>query len=103
MSRNPSYYPAPPTSSLALASLIAGILGWVALPLLSSLVAVITGHMAKREIQAAGGDLGGDGMATAGLVLGYVQLIPSLLCICTLTVMALTGMAVPILDEILNF
>ena len=64
----------PPTSSLSLTSLIMGIVGWVLLPVVGGLIAVITGHMAKKEIRQSNGLLGGDGMATAGLVLGYSNL-----------------------------
>ncbi|MCP2040317.1 type II secretory pathway pseudopilin PulG [Neisseria sp. HSC-16F19] len=67
------------TSSLALVSLIFGILGWLLLPLVGSLTAVITGHMARADIRRTGKQ--GDGMAIAGLILGYlwwVLLIPIL-------------------------
>lgn len=63
-----------PTSTLSLTSLIMGILGWVFLPIVGGIIAVITGHMAKKEIRESNGLLGGDGMATAGLVLGYSNL-----------------------------
>ena len=61
------------TSTLAIVSLIAGILGWTALPFLGSVVAIITGHMARSEIRRSNGQLGGDGMAIAGLVLGWIS------------------------------
>lgn len=61
-------------SGLAIASLITGIIGWILVPLLGTLAAIITGHLAKREIKESNGALGGSGMATAGLILGYVQL-----------------------------
>lgn len=61
----------PPTSSLSLTSLIMGIVGWFLLPVVGAIIAVITGHMAKKEIRESQGLLGGDGMATAGLILGY--------------------------------
>jgi hypothetical protein len=64
----------PPTSSLSLTSLIMGIVGWVLLPVVGALIAVITGHMAKKEIRQSHGLLAGDGMATAGLILGYSNL-----------------------------
>lgn len=64
----------PPTSSLSLTSLIMGIVGWVLLPVVGGLIAVITGHMAKKEIRESRGLLGGDGLATAGLILGYSNL-----------------------------
>jgi len=60
------------TSSLAVTSLVSGVLGWSLLPLLGTLVAIITGHMARSEIRRSGGRLEGDGLAVAGLVLGWV-------------------------------
>jgi hypothetical protein len=61
-----------PNSTLALVSLIAGILGLTVLPTIGSIAAVITGYMAKKEIRESGGALSGDGMATAGLILGWI-------------------------------
>ena len=66
------YAPARPNNQMALVSLIAGIAGWTVLPFLASIVAVVTGHMAKRQIRETGE--GGDGMATAGLALGYTMI-----------------------------
>jgi hypothetical protein len=63
-----------PTSGLATASLIFGILGLTLLPTLGSVVAVILGYMAKGEINSSAGQLEGSGLATAGLVLGYIGL-----------------------------
>ena len=39
------------TSSLAVVSLVSGILGWSLLPLIGSIAAIITGHMARAEIR----------------------------------------------------
>lgn len=63
-----------PTSGLATASLIFGILGLTLLPTLGSIVAVILGYMAKSEIESSAGQLEGSSLATAGLVLGYIGL-----------------------------
>ena len=62
------------TSGLAVASLVSGILGWTFLPLLGSLVAILTGHLARGEIRRANGQLDGDGLAVAGLVLGWIAI-----------------------------
>lgn len=70
-------YAAPGTNTLALVALIAGIAGYVVIPFIGHLTAVITGHMAKKQI-AQTGEQGG-GMATAGLVLGYIGLALSVL------------------------
>lgn len=63
-----------PTSPLAVASLICGIAGvvliWAIIPVLASIAAVITGHMALGQIKRQPG-IGGRGLAIAGLILGY--------------------------------
>jgi hypothetical protein len=61
-------------SNLAIASLITGILGWILIPVYGSLAAIVTGHLAHKEIEESGGKLAGKGMATAGLILGYIQM-----------------------------
>ncbi|HET8818085.1 MAG TPA: DUF4190 domain-containing protein [Xanthomonadaceae bacterium] len=67
--------PLPRTSTTALLSLIFGILSWCVLPLVGAVVAVVTGHVARAELRrAAPGELEGDGMAVAGLVLGWANL-----------------------------
>ncbi len=70
--------PARLTSTLAIASLISGILGWTLAPFLGSLVAIVTGHMARKEIRRDP-SLGGDSMAVIGLVLGWVAVLGVLL------------------------
>ena len=62
------------TSTAAIVSLVAGILAWVAVPLLGSLIAIVAGHGALRDISRARGAVGGRGLARAGLVLGWLQL-----------------------------
>lgn len=69
--------PARPTSGLAITSLVCGIAGvvliWAILPILASIAAVITGHMALRQTKNDPG-LAGRGMAIAGLILGYAMI-----------------------------
>jgi len=60
------------TSSLAIVSLVSGILGWTLLPFIGTIVAIITGHMARGEIRRAPERLDGDGLAVGGLILGWV-------------------------------
>ena len=59
------------TSGLAIGSLICGILFFI-FP--SAVAAVIMGHISRAEIRRSGGRKTGDGMALAGLVLGYIGL-----------------------------
>jgi hypothetical protein len=65
---------ATPNSTAAVVSLVFGILGWMLLPLIGPIVAVVAGHIGRRQIRASEGRLGGSGMATGGLILGYLQL-----------------------------
>ena len=74
--------PNPPTSSMALISLIAGILGLTFIPIIGSIVAVITGPMARKEIRESAGGLSGDGLATAGIILGWIGVGLTILGIC---------------------
>ena len=62
------------TSTLAVVSLVFGILGWTLLPFLGSIAAIITGHMARKEIRRDPA-LDGDVMAVIGLVLGWASVI----------------------------
>ncbi|WP_207479560.1 DUF4190 domain-containing protein [Microbacterium sp. SD291] len=83
-------YPAPrPSSGLAITSLICGIggvvLSWAIVPILASIVAVITGHMVLRQTKANPA-LGGRGMAFAGLILGYVMVAVILIGIVTMVI-----------------
>ena len=101
MSEQPSqsYYPAKPNSNMAIASLVLGILGWTPIPTLGAIAAVITGHMAKKEIRESVEDLGGDGMATAGLILGYANIVVTL-CGCLIFAGALAlGISIPFLES----
>lgn len=61
-------------SGLAIASLVCGIAAWIIFPVVAAIAAVVTGHLAKKEIRESGNTLGGDGMALAGLLMGYIQL-----------------------------
>ncbi|WP_066361967.1 DUF4190 domain-containing protein [Herbidospora mongoliensis] len=68
----------PPTSGSATASLVFGILGilggWCVFGI-PCLLAVIFGHIGLA--QTSGGQRGGRGLAVAGLILGYLFVIPA--------------------------
>jgi hypothetical protein len=92
----PPASPTGETSTLAVISLISGVLAWFFLPLVGAVVAIITGHMAKGEIRKNPLYLTGDGLATAGLVLGYIQLVLVVLSICLLGVLLVGGISIPL-------
>jgi hypothetical protein len=66
--------PAPRTPGKATAALVLGIVGIFICPIVCSVLAIIFGQQAKREIDADP-DLGGRGVAQAGFILGIVGLV----------------------------
>jgi hypothetical protein len=63
------------TAGIAITSLVLGILSYIlCLGPLTAIPAIICGHVAKSKIKAAAGALGGDGLARAGLILGYANI-----------------------------
>lgn len=73
--------PVRPTCTMATFSLVSGILSWCVLPFVGAVAAVICGHMARAEIRRSQGALEGDGMAVAGMILGYLHLAFILLAV----------------------
>jgi hypothetical protein len=71
-----------PTSTMAVISLIAGILGFIALPIVASIVALITGYAARNETRAIPPTASGDGLATAGIVMGWIQVGLTVIGVC---------------------
>lgn len=71
----PAYAPARPTNGLAVTAMVCGIAGLVLgifiIPLLASVAAVITGHMALSQLKRSP-QVNGRGMAITGLILGYI-------------------------------
>lgn len=62
------------TAGVAVASLVCGILGMICFGPLGAIPAVICGHIARSRIRESVGALQGEGMALAGLILGYVSI-----------------------------
>lgn len=57
-------------NGFAIASLTMGVLGLSALPLIGAVLALVFGYRARREIANSGES--GEGLATAGVILGWV-------------------------------
>ncbi len=85
-----SQYPIAETNIWAIVSLVSGILAWLGIFGLGGIAAVVTGHVAKNQIRSSAGRMAGDGLATAGLVLGYLNLALAVLALC-LGVLILAG------------
>ena len=84
-------------SSNAIISLICGVMAWLGLFGLGGILAVIFGHLAKNEIKKSSGQISGDGMATAGLVLGYANIAVSVLGFCLFIFIMMGLIAAPAL------
>ena len=83
---------APQTSGLAIASMVCGILSFFSLGL-TSLPAIIMGHMARSRIKKSTGAVGGGGMAVAGLITGYIGFFLFFVAI-------LASLAVPVFNSV---
>ncbi len=77
------YAQVPPTSGLAIASLVCGILSLIMcyVNAVVAIPAIICGHMAMKRIKESRGQIAGHGMALAGLICGYIGLAFQLLTI----------------------
>ena len=85
----------PASSGLAIASLVCGICGFILGPLIG-IPALITGHIALSKIKKSGGIIHGRGMAIAGLILGYISIVLTLLLIIILIDIAIDRCGNPI-------
>jgi hypothetical protein len=74
--QQPYVQAAPPTNTMAILALV---FAFVFAPL-----AIVFGHMAKKQIKQTGE--GGEGLATAGLIMGYIFTGLSLLVCCVYVV-----------------
>ncbi len=76
----------PPTNTMAIISLVCAILGLVGfLPIIGSIIGVVTGNKAKTEILNSAGTQSGDQIARGGVIVGWSGLALwgiGLLCIC---------------------
>jgi len=63
------------TSTMAIVSLIGGISFFVGVPIVGSVVAVITGNMAMKEIKTSNGMVTGENLARIGLITGWFGLV----------------------------
>jgi uncharacterized protein DUF4190/uncharacterized protein DUF1707 len=75
--------PSRSVNGLAVASLVAGLL-WMSW--FGSILAIVLGHVALGQLDRAGGRQTGRGIALAGLVIGYVELL--MLAVTVLAVLA---------------
>ena len=92
------YQPQPQQSGLSVAALVLGICGFVVCPFVCSIAAIVTGTMAKQEIDGSGGRLTGRDMAKAGLILGWIGV-----ALCVLAALAFLALVVFAVGESLEY
>lgn len=82
------FYVPPKNDDGAVTSLILGIASFLVCPIVLAVPAIIVGNTAKSRIAQSGGTLIGDGLATAGIVCGWINVVLSgvLLLIILMTV-----------------
>jgi hypothetical protein len=100
-----------PNNQMALISIISAAVAWIlgglgscaaillgpaalctgAIFLIGSIVAVVTGHMGRKQIKESDGTQGGDSLAMFGLILGWVGIALNLIMFC-LVIMAVFGL-----------
>ncbi len=69
----PYYYypPAPPTNGLAIAAMVVSIVSIMSCPCPVGIVGALMGHSARRQIRERGES--GEGLATAGIIMGWIS------------------------------
>ena len=81
-------YPVEKTISiLAILSTISGAASFFVVPFIGAIAALITGYMAKSEIKKSNGMVEGEGFATAGIVMGWINIGLSIM-VCCLIILA---------------
>ena len=85
----------PPSSGMAIASLIASILGVTLFPTIGSIIGLILGYMARNQIRDSGGTVGGDGLARAGIIIGWIGIGLAVIGICVGILFIVLGLSIP--------
>lgn len=70
------------TSPWSIVSLVGGIANFVGFPFWGAVIALIAGYLAKSEIEKSQGRIGGERLAKAGLILGWVGIGLGALTVC---------------------
>lgn len=71
-----------PSSTLAIVSFVSAILGFTFVPVIGTIVALVTGYMARNETRSIPPRAAGDGLATAGIIMGWIQVALFVIGIC---------------------
>lgn len=78
-------------SNTALVALILGLVSFLGLSILTAIPAIIVGRNARQEIQASRGMMTGEGMAQAGIILGWINIGLTLFGFCVFCAIPFLG------------
>ena len=84
-------YGQPQSSTRAVVALVLGIVGLFFCQLFVGIAAIVVARSAVKEVDASGGRLGGRGMATAGWILGVVDIVLAVIGILVFLLLFATG------------
>ena len=63
-----------PTDGMCIASLVMGVGAFLVCPLVFAVLAVIFGYLGRRNVEESRGSLEGEGLALAGIILGWINI-----------------------------
>lgn len=86
---------APPTNGMAIGSLIASILGVTFFPTIGSIVGLILGYTARNQIRDSEGATTGEGLATAGIIVGWIGVGLTVIGLCIAMLVLVLGLSIP--------
>ncbi len=81
----------PRTSGLAIASLVTSIAGVFMCFLVGQIVGIILGHQARRQIDNSEGWITGEGMARAGIIVGWAGIALDIGIILVIVILAVVN------------
>jgi hypothetical protein len=93
-----SYSPPPvrqESNGLAVASLVSSILGLTLIPTIGSIIGLILGYMARNKIRDSAGAMGGEGLAKAGIIVGWIGIGLAAIGICIALIAIIAGVGIP--------
>ena len=80
----------PTTSRSAVWSVVLGTLAVLSLGPITGIPAVICGHISRKRIRVSQGTLTGDGMALAGIIMGYIGIVTVVVSLLAFSIMGET-------------
>ncbi len=91
--------PSKKTSGMAIASLVCSIAGFFMCLFIGQILGIVFGYKARREIKDSAGAVEGEGLATAGIIVGWVGIAVDIVIVLFMVIAftgALAGFTCPI-------